>query len=67
MKCPNGKTKRRTPKGRGKSGDYARSLKGHSWKKLYKQVRGKTTKIGRKCTACSKEIIVPEWKDINGN
>lgn len=54
MKCPAGRKKKRTPRGRGKSKGYARSIKKHSWKRIFNK-DGKH--IGRKCTRCNKIVL----------
>jgi len=64
MKCPKGARKKRFAKGRGHPSDYARSLKGHTWEKLFKEINGIRVKIGRRCKLCGKEVLVPEWKEV---
>ena len=63
MKCPRGKKKKRTPRGRGKSNGYNRSMKGHTWKKLFTTINEIKYHIGRECAnGCGKKHIIPEWK-----
>ncbi|MBE3093392.1 MAG: hypothetical protein IMZ52_00035 [Actinobacteria bacterium] len=47
MGCPKGAVKHRFAKGSGHPGNYAHSIRGHTWKK---------TDGGRVCTKCGKEI-----------
>ena len=54
MKCPKGRRKTRFCRGRGRSAGYARSMKGHSWQKLFNQDK---EHIGRKCTGCNKIVL----------
>jgi len=53
-RCPAGPKKQRHCQGRGKSKGYAKSMKNHSWKKLFNK---DNKHIGRQCDWCKKVIL----------
>ena len=59
MKCPKGRVKRRVSKHRGHPSNYAHSLRGHSWKRLYNE---DGVHIGRQCINCGYKYIIPEFR-----
>jgi len=52
-RCPASRPKKRTQRGRGKAVGYARGMRGHSWKKIYKDGEH----IGRQCTKCKRIVL----------